>query len=111
MARRRQPAARYHRLGILRRPRTRRSIVHYLILRRPLRRRSNLNRWAKPQQLVDLSARSSSQIRHTKSADLANFIADDVLHLGRSIADSLRNTRQNQTLLHSFFHHAGLTIR
>lgn len=48
---------------------------------------------------------------HTKSADLANFIPDDVLHLGRSIADSLRNTRQNQTLLRSFFHHAELAIR
>jgi len=46
---------------------------------------------------------------HTKSADLANFIPDDVLHLGQSIARSLRNTRQDQTLLRSFFQHAKLT--
>lgn len=48
---------------------------------------------------------------HTKSADLANFIPDDTLHLGKSIAGSLRNTRQNQTLLRSFFQHAGLAIQ
>jgi len=48
---------------------------------------------------------------HTKFADLANFIPDDVLHLGQSIAGSLRNTRQSQSLLRSFFHHAQLTIR
>jgi transposase len=48
--------------------------------------------------------------RHTKYADLANFIPDDVLNLGRTVASSLRNTRQNQNLLRSFFHHAGLNI-
>jgi transposase len=48
---------------------------------------------------------------HTKSADLANFVPDDVLHLGKSVAGSLRDTRQNQTLLRSFFHHAKLAIR
>jgi transposase len=47
---------------------------------------------------------------HTKFADLANFIPDDVLHLGQSIAASLRNTRQYKTLLSSFFHHAELNI-
>lgn len=47
---------------------------------------------------------------HTKFADLANFVPDDVLHLGQSIAGSLRDTRQNQSLLRSFFHHAQLTI-
>jgi len=47
---------------------------------------------------------------HTKFADLANFIPDDILHLGQSIAHSLRHTRQDQTLLRSFFHHAKLAI-
>lgn len=47
---------------------------------------------------------------HTKYADLANFIPDDVLHLGQKVAGSLRHTRQNQTLLRSFFHHAELKI-
>lgn len=47
---------------------------------------------------------------HTKYADLANFIPDDVLHLGKSIAKSIRNTRSNQTLLRSFFHHAKLKL-
>jgi transposase len=47
---------------------------------------------------------------HTKYADLANFIPEDVLHLGQTVAGSLRNTRQNQTLLRSFFHHAELKI-
>jgi transposase len=48
---------------------------------------------------------------HTKFADLANFIPDDILHLGQTIAGSLRNTRQNQSLLRSFFHHAEITVR
>jgi transposase len=47
---------------------------------------------------------------HTKFADLANFIPDDLLHLGQSIAASLRHTRQKQSLLRSFFHHAELKI-
>lgn len=47
---------------------------------------------------------------HTKYADLANFIPDDVLHLGQTVASSLRHTRQNQNLLRSFFHHARLKI-
>lgn len=47
---------------------------------------------------------------HTKYADLANFIPNDVLHLGRSIAKSIRNTQSNQTLLRSFFQHAQLKL-
>ncbi len=51
------------------------------------------------------------QVRnHTKYADLANFIPDDVLHLGRSIAKSIRSTRNNQSLLRSFFQHAKLKL-
>lgn len=47
---------------------------------------------------------------HTKYADLANFIPDDVLQLGKSVAKSLRNTKSDQSLLHSFFQHAGLRL-
>lgn len=46
----------------------------------------------------------------TKYADLANFVPDDVVHLGRSIAASLRQTRSRQLLLRSFFQHAGLPL-
>lgn len=46
----------------------------------------------------------------TKHADLANFVPDDLLHLGRSVADSLRSTRKQQTLLRSFFQHAKLHL-
>ncbi len=47
---------------------------------------------------------------HTQYADLANFVPDDVLHLGRSVADSLRDQRGQQALLRSFFQHAGLPL-
>jgi transposase len=47
---------------------------------------------------------------HTKYADLANFIPDDVLHLGKSVATSLRETRTNQILLKSFFKQSKLRI-
>ncbi len=47
---------------------------------------------------------------HTKHNDLANYIPDDVLHLGRSINESLRNKRTNQNLLRSFFHAAKLRL-
>jgi len=47
---------------------------------------------------------------HTKYSDLANFIPDDVLHLGKSIAKSIRDTRSNQALLRSFFQHAKLKL-
>jgi len=39
-----------------------------------------------------------------------DFIPDDVLHLGRSTAKTIRNTRSNQALLRSFFHHAKLKL-
>ena len=45
-----------------------------------------------------------------KYTDLANFVPNDLLHLGRSVADSLRRTRSQQTLLRSFFHHAKLPL-
>jgi len=47
---------------------------------------------------------------HTKYADLANFIPDDVLHLGKSVAKSIQSTRSNQVLLRSFFQHAKLKL-
>ena len=46
----------------------------------------------------------------TKHTDLANFVPDDVRHLGRSVARSLRQTRSDQLLLRSFFKHAKLPL-
>jgi len=46
---------------------------------------------------------------HTKYADLANYIPDDVLDL--ELEESLDNTRSSPTLLRSFFHAAELDIR
>lgn len=48
---------------------------------------------------------------HTKYTDLANYVPDDVLQLGRSVADSIRHTRSDHGLLRSFFNHAGLRWR
>jgi len=45
-----------------------------------------------------------------KYTDMANFLPDDVLHLGRTLADSLRRTRNEQSLLRSFFVHAQLPL-
>jgi transposase len=45
-----------------------------------------------------------------KYTDLANFLPDDVPHLGRTPADSLRRTRNEQSLLRSFFVHAQLPL-
>ena len=47
---------------------------------------------------------------HTKYADLANFVADDVDHLQESVTESLDTTKTDQRLLRSFFHHAKLSI-
>lgn len=48
--------------------------------------------------------------KHTKFDDLPNFIPDDVLQLGRAVADSIRHTRDDQSLLRSFFEHAELKL-
>ncbi len=45
-----------------------------------------------------------------KHTDLANFVPDDVSHLGRSVNDSLKRTRNQQHLLRSFFRHARLNL-
>ena len=47
---------------------------------------------------------------HTKYADLSNFVPDDVLHLGQTVAKSIRTTQSNQSLLQSFFRHAKLRL-
>ena len=47
---------------------------------------------------------------HTKYADLANFVPNNVFHLGRSIAESLRKTQSRKPLLYSFFQHAKLQL-
>jgi transposase len=46
----------------------------------------------------------------TKYTDLANYLPDDILSLGRSVAHSIRQTGTQQTLLRSFFRHCGLGI-
>lgn len=47
---------------------------------------------------------------HTKHSDLANYAPDNVLQLGRSVADSLRKKKSSQPLLKAFFQHAKLRI-
>jgi len=48
--------------------------------------------------------------KHTKYDDLPNFIPEDVLQLGRAVADSIRHTRDDQSLLRSFFEHAKFKL-
>ena len=45
-----------------------------------------------------------------KYTDLANFIPQNVLQLGRAMAASFRRTRSQQPLLRSFFKHARLRL-
>jgi len=45
-----------------------------------------------------------------KYTDLANFIPDDIYELGHALAGSLRKTRDEQSLLRSFFKHAKLPL-
>ena len=42
--------------------------------------------------------------------DWAHYIPDDVLALGHEVARSIRQTRSQKTLLHSFFRHCGLRL-
>jgi transposase len=47
---------------------------------------------------------------HTKYADLANFVADDLHHLGRRVGLSLYYQSRRSTLLRSFFKTAKLRL-
>lgn len=47
---------------------------------------------------------------HTKYADLANFIPEDVDDLSKAVAASLENTCAQSHLIRSFFQHAGLEL-
>jgi transposase len=47
---------------------------------------------------------------HTKYADLANFIPDNVAHLRQAMSVSITNTRKNGPLIHSFFRYAELNL-
>lgn len=47
---------------------------------------------------------------HTKYADLANFIPEDVHHLRHALTASLEDIRRNPTLLRSFFHRPRLAL-
>ena len=45
-----------------------------------------------------------------KYTDLANFLPDNIIDLGRTMAASFRRTRSEQSLLRSFFKHAQLPL-
>ena len=47
---------------------------------------------------------------HTKYADLANFIPDDLNHLETAVTESIREQSQDQLLLHSFFAYSKLRL-
>jgi transposase len=47
---------------------------------------------------------------HTKYADLANFIAEDIDHLGHAETIPIEETRQMNGLKLAFFAHAGLDL-
>ena len=47
---------------------------------------------------------------HTKYADLANYLPDDLDAVATAVTDSLEAKRTEQALLRSFFTHAGLTL-
>lgn len=47
---------------------------------------------------------------HTKYADLANFIPEDVDELRQSVVASIKSTRTQAHLLHSFFRYAKLEL-
>ncbi len=47
---------------------------------------------------------------HTKYADLANYIPDDVEDLACEVMDSLEQAGTRQQLLRSFFDHAELKL-
>jgi transposase len=47
---------------------------------------------------------------HTKYADLANFIPEDVHHLHRAVTASLDHMRTQSHLIRSFFQHAQLEL-
>jgi transposase len=47
---------------------------------------------------------------HTKYADLANFIPDDVAHLRQAMNVSITHTRKNGPLIPSFFKYAELDL-
>ena len=46
----------------------------------------------------------------TKYTDLANYVPDDLLSLGRAVAGSIRHTRSATPLLRSFFRHCKLGL-
>lgn len=47
---------------------------------------------------------------HTKYADLANFIAEDVHGLHQAVVTSIESTRMKAPLIRSFFQYAGLEL-
>lgn len=47
---------------------------------------------------------------HTKYADLANFLPEDIAHLHQSVTTSMGHTRSQSQLIRSFFRYAELSL-
>jgi len=47
---------------------------------------------------------------HAKYSDLANFLPNDLTHLGQEVQQSFRDQRESPNLLRSFFQHARLDL-
>lgn len=47
---------------------------------------------------------------HTKHADMANYIPENVVALAEAVTHSIEQTRSRKALLRSFFRHAGLKL-
>jgi len=47
---------------------------------------------------------------HTKCADLANYSAEDINDVRNEVEHSIERKRSDQSLLRSFFDHAGLSL-
>ena len=84
--------------------------VHRAAIRRLLERHArNIDIELLPAYAPELNP--TEQIwNHTKYADLANYIPDDIHELGVEVAGSILQTRSKPALLRSFFNWAGLDL-
>ena len=84
--------------------------VHRAAIRRLLERHSrSIDIELLPSYAPDLNP--TEQVwNHTKYADLANYIPDDIHELGVEVASSMLETRSKPALLRSFFNWAELDL-
>jgi hypothetical protein len=84
--------------------------VHRAAIRRLLERHAgNIDIELLPAYAPELNP--TEQVwNHTKYADLANFIPDDIHELGVEVAGSILKTRSKPALLRSFFNWAKLDL-